>query len=301
MALAPGEQNSDLQFRRPIRRILVAAAIFLLVGLFLLWRIENQRVEQFRYYIIDLLTPSIKIGLEPGQVIVNTIEAMQDLATVYTRNEELQREIDDLKAWKFKAQLLESQNAQFRNLANVQTSATHSFIISEILVDNSSQFGHSILINVGSRNGVRDGWPAIDSLGLVGRVSGVGRQSARVILLTDTNSRIPVKIQPSSARGIASGDASTFPILDLLSNGSKIESGDAVVTSGDGGMFPPDILVGTVSKPPNQILRIVPAADFRHLSYIKVLRVTPIEQIESAGGLVLNTESIDQLASGDLR
>ena len=301
MAQSSGEQEADLQFRRPIRRILLAAGVFLLVGLFLLWRIESQRMEQFRSYIIDLLTPTIEFGIKPGQFIADAFEAVQDLVTVYRRNDELQKEVDDLKAWKFKAQLLERQNAEFRDLVNVQVSSAPSSITSEILADNSSQFRHSVLINVGSRNGVKDGWPAIDGLGLVGRVSGVGSQTSRVILLTDTSSRIPVKIQPSGERSIVSGDSSAFPLLSLTSASDRIKSGDTVVTSGDGGIFPPNILVGTVSMSPDQSLRVVPAANFRRLAYLKILRITPPEQIDSAGELISGTNSFNRPLANDLR
>ena len=75
-----------------------------------------------------------------------------------------------------------------------------TYITGVVLADSGSPFRQSVLLNVGARDGIMDGWAAMDGIGLVGRISGVGENTARVILLTDATSRIPAVIQPSGQR-----------------------------------------------------------------------------------------------------
>jgi cell shape-determining protein MreC len=88
--------------------------------------------------------------------------------------------------------------------------------------------------------------PRWTGIGLVGRISGVGSRTSRVILVTDTSSRIPVTIQPSGQKAMLSGDNSPLPPLDFVEDDDEVRPGDRVVTSGDGGVFPAGLLVGQV-------------------------------------------------------
>src|SRR5690606_9194177 len=103
-----------------------------------------------------------------------------------------------------------------------------------VLADSGSPFRQSVLLNVGSRDGIVDGWATMDGLGLVGRISGVGRTTSRVILLTDPSSRIPVTIQPSGQRAILAGDNTALPLIDFLESPEQVRPGDRVISSGDG-------------------------------------------------------------------
>ena len=143
------------------------------------------------------------------------------------------------------------------------------------------------LARIGARDGIVDGWAATDGLGLVGRISGVGRTSSRVVLLTDSNSRVPVAIQPSGQRAIVAGDNSNAPPLEFLESHERVRPGDRIVTSGDGGVLPAGLLVGTVVQGSDERLRVRPAADYERLEFLRVLRSSPAEGIEATGGLVL--------------
>jgi rod shape-determining protein MreC len=155
-----------------------------------------------------------------------------------------------------------------------------------VLADSGSPFRQSVLLNVGARDGILDGWATMDGLGLVGRISGVGQSSSRVILLTDTNSRIPVTIQPAGQRAILSGDNTAAPLLDFLESPEEVRPGDRVISSGDGGVFPAGLLVGQVAQGPDKRLRVRLSADYERLEFLRVLRSQPSERIEEPGDLV---------------
>ena len=156
-----------------------------------------------------------------------------------------------------------------------------------VMADSGSPFRQSVLLNVGARDGIVDGWATMDGLGLVGRISGVGERTARVILLTDASSRIPVTIQPSGQRAMLVGDNTPAPPVEFLETPEQVRPGDRVISSGDGGIFPAGLLVGVVEADSERRLRVRLAADYERLSFLRVLRSHPAEEISEAGSLIL--------------
>ncbi|MFQ5624537.1 MAG: rod shape-determining protein MreC, partial [Paracoccaceae bacterium] len=142
------------------------------------------------------------------------------------------------------------------------------------------------LLNIGRQDGVIDGAAAMDDLGLVGRMSGVGERASRVIFLTDINSRVPVIVQPSGQRAIVAGDNSSVPLLQFVEDPEQIQPSDRVVTSGAAGLFPAELLVGQVARGSDGRLRVRPAADYRRLEFIRVLRVRRSATIGNSEELV---------------
>jgi rod shape-determining protein MreC len=127
----------------------------------------------------------------------------------------------------------------------------------------------------------------MDGLGLVGRISGVGENTARVLLLTDPTSRIPVTVQPSGQRAMLMGDNSAAPALGFLEDPGLIRAGDRVVSSGDGGLFPAGLLVGEAAIASSGELRVRLAADYQRLEFLRVLRSHSAEVIEGEGALLI--------------
>jgi len=155
-----------------------------------------------------------------------------------------------------------------------------------VLADSGSPFRQTVLLNVGRRDGIMDGWATIDGIGLVGRIAGVGERTSRVILLTDTSSRIAVSIETNGQRAMIVGDNTSRPPLEFLEAPETVQPGDRVVTSGDGGVFPSGLLVGQVTQTQSGRLRVRLAADIQRLEFLRVLRHQPRETISTAGALV---------------
>ena len=156
-----------------------------------------------------------------------------------------------------------------------------------VIADSGSPFRQSVLLNVGARDGIVDGWATMDGLGLVGRISGVGKNTARVLLLTDPSSRIPVTVQPSGQRAMLMGDNSALPQLGFVEDPDLIRAGDRVVSSGDGGLFPAGLLVGEVAVAASGQLRVRLAADYQRLEFLRVLRSHSAEVIDETGALLI--------------
>ncbi len=283
MAIRPQTGND---FARPVRRILLGAILILLVGIFLFWRIDGPRAERLRAEIVDQVVPPMDWALVPVTRLVGMAEGFQSYARIWQQNQELRRELQQMKAWKEAALQLEQQNAKLLDLNKVRLDPSLTYITGVVLADAGSPFRRSVLLNIGARDGIRDGWAATDGLGLVGRISGVGQSSSRVILLTDSNSRVPVTIQPSGQHAMLSGDNSKIPPLDFIEAPDQVRPGDRVVSSGDGGMLPAGQLVGQVVLDSEGALRVRLAADYERLEFLRVLRSAAAETIDTAGGLV---------------
>lgn len=279
------DRNTEDYFG-PIRRLLVGILVFALLGIFLVWRIDSPRVERFRLVVIDRVVPSFDWAMAPVTGMANLISDFQSYQQLAAQNGDLRRELQQMKAWKEAALQLEQENAKLLGLNNVRLDPELTYITGVVLTDSGSPFRQSVLLNVGARDGLVDGWPTMDGIGLVGRISGVGEKTARVILLTDTSSRIPITIQPSGQRAILGGDNTLNPPIEFLENADLVRPGDRVVTSGDGGVFPADLLVGQVALGNDRRLRVRLSADYERLEFLRVLRSRPNDGITDPGSLL---------------
>lgn len=279
------DRNTEDYFG-PIRRLLVGILVFALLGIFLVWRIDSPRVERFRLAVIDRVVPSFDWAMAPVTGMANLISDFQSYQQLAAQNGDLRRELQQMKAWKEAALQLEQENAKLLGLNNVRLDPELTYITGVVLTDSGSPFRQSVLLNVGARDGLVDGWPTMDGIGLVGRISGMGEKTARVILLTDTSSRIPITIQPSGQRAILGGDNTLNPPIEFLENADLVRPGDRVVTSGDGGVFPADLLVGQVALGNDRRLRVRLSADYERLEFLRVLRSHPNDGITDPGSLL---------------
>lgn len=278
-------REAEPNFGRSLRRLGLGLMLLLLVACFLVWRIDNPRAERVRMAILDRVIPSTDWMMKPIARTSRMFTDFRSYQRIYDQNQELRRELQQMKAWKEAALQLEQKNAKLLDLNKVKLSPKLSYISGVVLADSGSPFRQSALINIGS-TAIQDGWAVMDGLGLVGRISGVGKNSARVIFITDSNSRVPVTIKPSDQRAILHGDNSLLPPLDFLENFDQVQPGDRVVTSGDGGVMPAGLLAGQVTRGADGRLRVRLSADYRRMEFLRVIRYTPTAPIKEPGELV---------------
>ena len=277
-------QSED--FTTPLKRLLLGAILLCLLAIFLVWRIDSPRVERFRLAVIDRVVPNFDWAMVPVTASINLLRDFQSYQRIYQQNQELRRELQQMKSWKEAALQLEQENARLLDLNSVRLDPRLTHVTGVVMADSGSPFRQSVLLNVGRRDGLLDGWATMDGLGLVGRISGVGENASRVILLTDTTSRIPAVIQPSGQNALVVGDNTRSPPIDFLENPDLVRPGDRVVSSGDGGVFPAGLVIGQVAKDPGGRLRVRLSADYERLEFLRVLRNYGAERIEDTGKLI---------------
>jgi len=202
----------------------------------------------------------------------------RDVAALRQRNAELEAEISSLQA-----QVIELQNkvAETDTLAALvdfsRSNPTNTYKAAAVIGLDPSPFLHYVIINRGSNDGIRRGMPVVTNQGLVGRVDAVLSGAARVQLITDPSSVVSVVLQNSGADAVMKGSVSGDLNLDLLSQDVKIQTGDVVLTSGLGGEYPPDLLVGQVANVRKresdlfQEASVQPVVDFSKLEIVLVI------------------------------
>ena len=283
------KQQTTEFYKGSIKRLLFLITLIVLFCIFLLWRLEGSRVESIRASIVSLFVPAIELAIRPFEYAQNTIEVWLDATRNQAVSDTLIQVRNDLNQWKNYAYTLEEENAKLKKLVNYAGTSNFQTISAALLADTSSPFRHSYLISSGSERGIKNGYPATDGLGLVGRITNTSRKTARLILLTDTSSRVPIKILPSGKKGLMVGNNTLNPEIELLGNITGINFGDRVLTTGEGGVFPPDILVGTVSEGPDGAIEIILAAEYNTLKMISVIKYEPTTLEEYDVDVLLRT------------
>ena len=279
--------NKTQDYSGAIRRILIGVLVFFLLAIFVLWRIDSVRVERLRSQIIDSVVPNFSWASAPVTGIMRMVDDFQAYDRIYNQNQELRRELQQMSAWKEAALQLEQQNAKLLDLNNVRLAPKLTFVTGVVIADAGSQFRQSVLLNVGARDGIIDGWAVTDGLGLAGRISGVGANTSRVLLLTDGASRMPVTVLPSGQQAILSGDSSPVPTLEFVEKPDLVRPGDSVVSSGDGGVFPNGLLIGHVVRLRDNRLRVRLSADYERLEFLRVLRSHANPVIDNSGNMIV--------------
>ena len=269
--------NKSKPHRSKSWSIPITTFIFVCLSLiFILWRVDNTRTELIRTKIIDFVSP-LTIPLNyPIKVVGDFVRYFEVYSSILEENKELKRDLQNMTGWKEKALQLEQKNAQLRALNNVKLSEDLIWVTGEMMADSGSPFYQSGVINIGSKDGIKNGSAAVDGLGLVGRISGVGQNVARVLFLTDISSAIPIKIKRSNQKGLMIGDNSPWPLLEFVEEKGLINIGDRVFTSGDGNVFPSDILIGTILIDNKKKLRVKPVANFESLEFLRILNTKKI-------------------------
>jgi rod shape-determining protein MreC len=147
------------------------------------------------------------------------------------------------------------------------------FVTARIVADSGNAYVRSMLVMAGAKHNVVKGNPVLAAEGLVGRVIEAGDRAARVLLLTDMNSRIPVMVEGQGWRGILAGTNGELPLLEHLPPEAlkDIGPGMRVVTSGHGGLFPFGLPVGEVAKGEDGKWGVRPYAAVDRLVFVRII------------------------------
>jgi len=258
-------------FRGAAQRFALGFLVLASFVLMFLGKTDVVVMERARTAVTDVVTPILETLAEPVSAVNRGLDHLGQLAALHDENQRLRQEVARLRSWHGVALRLEAENKSFREMLAYRGPDRRSFVSARVIADGRGPFVKSVLVNTGRRDGVEKGQAAATPLGLVGRVSESGARSARILMITDLNSRIPVLVEESRARAILAGDNSERPQLVFLPDGSRVTVGQRVVTSGDGGALPYGIPVGVVSAVTGGIIRIRPFVDWERLEYVQII------------------------------
>ena len=221
--------------------------IVLAVAIMIVSRAQVGVFDSAREAVNDAAAPVFEMLAQPAGILKRWGQGLDSFLAVYEENQRLREENARLLAKQSQVGELERKVARYEELLKAQTDPSVASVAARVIADASGPFVHTVLINAGHNQGIAKGQAVVDELGLIGRVIASGNRSARILLLTDLNSRIPVMVEGVNLKAILTGDNSVHPALEYLPSGARIPAGARVVTTPDGGVFPPGVPVGLVA------------------------------------------------------
>ncbi len=246
--------------------VLIAAAF----GLMLLGKADTLLAERARMALADTLAPVFGLVAEPLAGVQRAVDTVHGLAQLRTDNERLKQENENLRRWHAVALALDAENATLKaNLRWVPDPAP-SYVTARVVADAGGVYARAVLLSLGPNHGITKGQIALDERGLVGRVTELGTRSARVLLLTDMNSRIPITLENSRARAILVGTNGARPRLMYWPEGVLPAEGERVVTSAEAGAFPAGLPVGTVHYTASNVPEVETAGQLDRLEVVRI-------------------------------
>ena len=257
--------------RAALQRVALPLLVLLSATMVILGKADQVLFESLRVAVADTASPALDALSRPLASLGHLTDRARDFVTVYQNNARLAEENERLLRWQQAAFRLASENVQLRELLKLTPEPATTFITARVIANSGGAYVRSLMIHAGSENGVERGQAAMTGEGLVGRVSEVGRQAARVLLVTDLNSRVPVIVEGPQQRALLTGDNSERPCLRYLNAGAEIKVGDRVVTSGQGGVFPPGLPVGVVASLDGEAPRVEPYVEMSRVEYLRIV------------------------------
>jgi len=267
--------GSILRYAAPLKAMAQRFAFLLLVasavGLVVLGKADAVVTERFRAAVSDAFAPILAALARPVATVNHGIEDVRDLIHLRAENLRLREENARLRQWEQVARALEAQNKGLREALQFVPHEDRHSTAGRVIADAGGAFVRSLLVDAGAEDGVTKGQAVIVGQSLIGRVSEVGKISARVLLITDLNSRIPVMVESTRDHAILAGDNTDNPKLLYLPASVALSPGERIVTSGDGGAFPPELPVGVVSSVGEDGVRVQPFANWNRLEYVRII------------------------------
>jgi rod shape-determining protein MreC len=222
-------------------------------------------------------------------------QTARDLRELRQRNEELAAENARLLLEIIRLREIEVEAALQRDLLNFAQSHPSfdiqgAHIVGLVIGRDPSNLQRYATLDVGRKAGVVRNMPVVTNRGLVGRISEVGESWSRVLLITDVSSSVNAITQSTRATGLVEGRPDGLPVMRDIPQGDTLSVGDTVFTSGLGGNFPRQILIGQITAVERndydlyQTAIVQPTVDFNHLEMVLIITdFEPIEEVTPEG------------------
>ncbi len=264
----------------PLIIVLALAVVLVLIG-----KAQSGLFDAARVRITDWMAPALAQVRAPLDGAERWAGSIGEIFRVYEENLKLKEENGRLRQWRNTSVVLEGRVRHYEKLLNAVPDPALNAVLARVIGRASRPFLRTMILDAGTVNGARPGQAVMDENGMIGRLYLAGKQTSWLILLTDINSRIPVSIAPGRAQAVLAGDNSASPRLDMLAPNIRIKAGDQVVSSGDGGLLPSGLPIGTVVANGDGF-RVALLADAAQSETVQILNFArPKEEMPAAATL----------------
>ncbi len=250
------------------------AIVILFLSAFVLMLINKTDtviIEKTSSVATDVVSPLVDVLVAPARVMAGVADYFRDLGHIYSDNQKLRAENKRLQIISEKSRALEIENKLLSKLLNYTPPPKAKFITARVIAEEGDAFSHSIIAYTGGEGNVKKGQVVMSDNGVIGRVDKPGKMYAKIILITDINSKIPVMVERTRVRGILSGDNTSVPKMIFIPLSAKLSVGDRIITSGVAGVFPPGLPIGKVSSVEKNNVKIKTFGNLDRLEYVRII------------------------------
>ena len=257
--------------RARLARYMPSTLIACSVILFVLtsWNVDN--LNSVRGGLSNVFVPVLSTVTTPIQNAANKISEISGLTQLQNENTSLKLENQRLTAWYQVAQQLKADNDSLRQLMDAKLPESYDFITARTLKDSKKTYVRSLLVTAGTAEGVEKGQAVMGRHGVIGRVIETADHASRVLLMNDTNARLPVIIGEQQTPSILAGDNSGLLKLVHTPRELEVKAGDLVMTSGHGGLIPSGLTVGRIEMDENKTPYIDVSHGFENIEYVRIV------------------------------
>ena len=241
--------------------LLILSIILLTLG-----RYNFSAINYIKISIKEIVYRSSFIVSVPENYLINSYKNIKDHFTYYDYYLELKKENKELKSNIENNNFVFSENKRLKKIIDDYVIVSEE-IIAKVLIDKQSPFLRSIIVNKGSKDDIKLGMAVLDEEFLVGKVVEVNFTTARVLLLSDLNSKIPVTIEPEGYQSILSGTGKSGGVIQYSKEEILLEEGNTVYTSGSGALFKSGIPIGKIRTKKS----VSYFSDFSQLRFVKII------------------------------
>ena len=264
MARRGGKQGQSRLSLQLILLIISFSLIF--VG-----KVDLYTARAAKLTISEFIAPIYDVVSAPVRAFETMAGGMRTLASFRAENVRLRAENERLKRWQRRAEILESENRQLKTVIGAASTTELVPVTARAISAPGGSFAHSLLLDIENIDNVVRGNAVVNADGLVGYIIEVGRKYARVLLITDVNSKIPILLSTSSWPALALGKNTKTLELDFLPLEAKPKIGELVLTSGHGGILPAGVPVGRVISVSDDAVFLEPSVVLEQISFVSVL------------------------------
>ncbi len=232
-------------------------------------------MQPVRSFMTSLVAPIQYLAVLPEQLLDRLVYLSTTRTALREENFRLQEELLELEMAVQRLNFLENENDRLRQLLGSEVRQASRRMVAEVVAVATDPFSHQLVINKGSANGVYDGQPVLDNRGIVGQITSVGRNTARVLLISDQSHAILLRAERNDIRVLAKGTGD-LALLELLyiPHSTGLMEGDILLSSGLGGVFPegyPVAMIDSIDRNEDRPYAKVMVRPFAELDRVRTL------------------------------
>jgi rod shape-determining protein MreC len=272
-----------------MKKLNLIALLIFIAGMVSIFTLDTPTTREIQGKVLGIFSPFIHSSAAIEQASTNVMAPPLDPKAIKRDNDDLRVQVERLRIIQQKYNQIIEENSKLRQLIEFKQSSPFKMTAAKVIRRNASTWWNSLIIDKGSLDGIGTDSPVITSVGLVGKTSTLAPHMAKVILLTDELCRVSARIEGTLEQGILSGERAALDIkpdlrLRFLSLNAAINAGVSVYSTGEGGVFPKDLLLGRVKRFENKEITgeaiIEPAVDFSTIEHVFVIEMQSMAAAE---------------------